>query len=571
MFAVCLLIPYKRSQAQAGQSGAPGQTAAADAKPLPCPGAGAAIEAASGNWALGSDCTAGGLKLSGDAQLWVEGPALTVAGNINLQDNAALRIHGGAFTVANHVKLEYRIDAKDKALVEIRDATVSTNAGVSANLTSNYSGSGDSLLRIENVKIDRLTSWLLANLRDRARLETKNSAHFPNEIYPAGESTIRIEGPRSGHAVWLRFNSGASAVLDALPETHPFTFSFGRNTAGVTGIGYQVDVVNGNADFPVTSYPGSKVTVQNSHVGIGYEFSDVTAPETLAGLKGGLQTGIYRNQGRVLDLQNATLPPYGWQVYSSNDGIAPANLTPVTVRDSLINEMGASNRGAFEAERVQFAFAAIAAAGPGSRVHIRDSAINSHTIMGNNDGIVKIEDSEIYGSRVQAIAHSRILILNTALRTNEPNAKCVPVLPSLDGKPRTRCNPYNPKREVEFVTQGEGMICVAGIDPIAAAIRSGERYAFLGDAIVKTIRDTPFTYNLRYRRASGSEFIAIGAGVSGPKRAQPLGELDTAGLAAGDYIVELQLPAPGMDTIAVRRPFTIAAMHGQGRKPRATH
>ena len=37
--------------------------------------------------------------------------------NINLQDNAALRIHGGAFTVANHVKLEYRIDAKDKALV----------------------------------------------------------------------------------------------------------------------------------------------------------------------------------------------------------------------------------------------------------------------------------------------------------------------------------------------------------------------------------------------------------------------------------------------------------------------
>jgi len=431
---------------------------------------------------------------------------------------------------------------------------------VTANLTSNYTGSGDSLLHIENVKIDQFTSWLLANLKDRARLETKDSGHFPNEIYPAGDSTIRIEGAKSKHAVWLRFNSGSSAVLDAMPETHPFTFSFGRNNPRVTGIGYQIDVVNGTADFPVISYAGSKVTVKNSNVGVGYEFSNVTAPETLTGLKGGRQTGIYRNQGRVLDLENATLPPFGWQVYSSNDGIALANVVPVTVRDSLINELGASNRGAFEVEHVQFAFAGLAAVGPGSRVHVRDSVINSHTIMGNNDGMVKIEDSEIYGSRVQAIAHSRIFILNTALRTNEPNAKCVPELPSLDGKPRTRCNPFNPKHEVEFVTQGEGVICVAGIDPIAGAIRSGDQYAFMGDAIVKTIPDKPLTYSLRYRRASGSEFTAIVTGAIGPKRAQPLGQLDTAGLAVGDYIVELQLLAAGQDPIAVQRPFTITAV-----------
>ena len=553
-------IPAESTQTSAGANKPQPSPTAADARPLPCPASGAAIELASGSWALGRDCTVGGLTLSGDAQLWVEGLVFTVAGNIHLQDNAGLHLHGGTFTVANQFKLEYHIDAQGKALLDIRDATVSTNAGVTANLTSNYSGSGDSLLHIENVKIDRFTSWLLANLRDRARLETRDSAHFPNEIYPAGDSTIRIEGARSGHAVWLRFNSGSSAVLDALPETHPFTFSFGRNTPGVTGIGYQVDVVNGNADFPVISNPGSKVTVKNSHVGVGYEFSNVTAPETLTGLKGGLQTGIYRNQGRVLDLEDSTLPPYGWQLYSSNDGIALAKVVPVKVSDSLINEMGASNRGAFEVDHVQFAFAALAAVGPGSRVHVRDSVINSHTIMGNNDGVVKIEDSEIYGSRVQAIAHSRILILNTALRMNEPDSKCVPVLPSLDGKPRTRCNPYNPKREVEFITQGEGVICVAGIDPIATAIRSGDRYAFIGDAIVKTIPETPFTYNLRYRRASGSDFTAIVTGAIGPKRAQPLGQLDTAGLAAGNYIVELQLLAPGQDPIAVERPFTITAL-----------
>ena len=308
--------------------------------------------------------------------------------------------------MANQFKLEYHIDNKGKAVIDIRDAKVMTNAGVNANLTTSYVGSDDSLLHIENSELDHFTSWILANLHDRARLETKDSAHCPSEIYPSGSATVRIEGPKSGHAVWLRFNSGATAVLDGMPDTHPFTFSFGRNTPGVTGIGYEVDVVNGDADFPVISYPGSKVTVKNIHVGIGYEFANVTAPETLTGLKGGQQTVTLQNQGRVLKLENATLPPYGWQVYSSNDNVDLAKVAPVEVSDSLINEMGASNRGWFEVNHVQFAFAAVAAVGPSSRVHVRNSVINSHTIMGNTDGVVRIEDSEIYGSRVQAIAQS---------------------------------------------------------------------------------------------------------------------------------------------------------------------
>ena len=374
--------------------------------------------------------------------------------------------------------------------------------------------------------------------------------------YPSANATI-IEGPKSGHAVWLRFNAGSSAVLDDLPTTRPFTFSFGRNTPGVVGIGYEVDVINGNAGFPVISTPGSKVTVKNSHAGIGYEFTNVTSPETINGLKGsGPQSGNYTNQGRVLDLENVTLPPYGWQIYSSNEGIVPANLVPVTVTDSLINELGAMKQGWFEAEHVHFAFAVLGAVAAGSRVHVRDSIINSHTIMGDNDGVVKIEDSQIYGSRVQAIAHSRVLLLNTALLPNVPGPNCADVPPN--SKPRTRCNPYNPEPDVDFITQGNGIILVAGIDPIAAVIKSGEKFAFTGNAIAKTIPDSPYTYNLRYRRASVTDFVSIAAGAAGPKRGQPLGQLNTTGLAAGDYIVELRLVVPGQDSIAVQRPFTIS-------------
>jgi hypothetical protein len=552
--------PTPQAPPAAGTSEEKPGSSAAGAKPFPCPAVGAPIDLASGNWALGSDCTTSSLNLHGDAQLWAEGRALRVDGNASLADNAGLHMHGGSFNIANQYKLQYHITAKGHALVDLRDMQMFTNAGVAANLTSSYDGFDDSRLHIENVQLDHFTSWLLCHVRDRATVETKNSPHFPSEIYPSGSSTVRIEGPESHHAVWLNFIPGSTAVLDNLPASHPFTFSFGRNTPGVTGVGYQVDVVNGTAGFGIDSFPRSNVTVRNCRgVNLGYHFSDVTTPESLTGLKGGgPQIGIYRNQGRVLDLEEAGTPPWGWQIYSSNDHIPLASVAPVTITDSLINELGASNQGRFEISHVQFAFAALAAVGPGSSVHVRDSIINSHTIMGNADGVVRIEDSEIFGSRVQAIANSRILILNTALRRNEPNPKCVPVIPSLDGGPRTRCNPYNPLHESEFIARGQGAVWVAGIEPIAQPIRPGSSYAFVGDAFLKTADDKPYSYNLRYRQASASTFTSIAAGATGPKRGQPLGQLDTTGMAPGDYIVQLELVGPGQELITVQRPFTIS-------------
>ena len=536
----------------------PASTAAA-AKPFPCPAPGSAIDLATGDWALRGDCSVTGITLRGDAQLWAEGLTLTVNGHVLLEQNAGLHIIGGSFTLANHTVFEHRIQAKGNALFDIRDAKMSTNAGFAGNLTSNYEGSDETRLHIENVQIDQTVSWLLVNLHDRARLETKDSPNFPNEIYPTDSSTVRIEGARSAHGVWLYFLPGSSAVLDNLPASHPYTFSFGRNTPGVTGIGYQVDVVEGNAGFGIFSFPRSKVTVRNNptNVGLNYLFADVTSPETLTGLQGGRQTGTYRNQGRMLALENVELPPFGWQVYSANDGIPLESVAPVNVTDSLINEMGAMKQGRFKVEHVQFAFALIAAIGPSSLVYVRDSVINSQTILGDSDGVVKIEDSEIYGSLVQATGSSRIVLLNNALRTNERHPKCVPLLPSMDGSPPTRCNPFNPAREVQFVARGQGAVLVAGIDPITTAIKLGSTYTFVGDAIVRTPDDKPYTYNLRYRQMSAPTFNAIATDATGPKRAQPLGQLDTTGLAPGDYVVELKLMAPDLEPVTVRRPFTI--------------
>jgi hypothetical protein len=109
---------------------------------------------------------------------------------------------------------------------------------------------------------------------------------------------------------------------------------------------------------------------------------------------------------------------------------------------------------------------------------------------------------------------------------------------------------------------------VAGIDPIATAIQSGDRHIFVGDAIFKTIPDQPYTYKLCYRRMSASEFTAIVIDASGPKRGQPLGQLDTTGLGPGDYVVELELSVPGLERVAVQRTFTSRDEHRAHRDTR---
>src|SRR5262249_32675441 len=145
----------------------------------------------------------------------------------------------------------------------------------------------------------------------------------------------------------------------------------------------------------------------------------------------------------------------------------------------------------------------------------------------------------------------RILLLNTALRANERHPKCVPQLPAFNGIPVTRCNPVNPAREVQFVARGQGAVLVAGIDPITATIRRGDKHGFVGDAIVATADNRPYSYSLRFRQASAAEFTTVVTKATGSKRSQALGQIDTSWLAPGDYVVELELALTGEEPVAV--------------------
>jgi len=526
--------------------------------PLACPSPRGAIELGAGRYAFQADCTVTGINLHGDAAVLSGGIHLTVDGDILLSDNASLAISGGSFTLANHTVFEHRIEARGNAVLDIAGTAASTNAGVAGNLSSSYDGYDNSLLRVDKVAFDFTVSWLLANLHDRARVETKNSAHFPSEAYPADHATLRIEGASSDTGVWLLFAPGSLGVLDNLPSTSPFDFSFGRSTPGVTGIDYQVDVVQGNAGFGIFSLPRSNVTLRNNvqPVGLDYVFYDVTTPTLLSGLQGGLHTQTYQDQGRTLVLDHATLPPIGWQVYNFSPSVALANVVPVTITNSLLNELGALDHGAFEVQDSHFGFALLAAMRPGSSIAVRRAVINSQSILAQSNGLIRIEDSEIHGSLVQASDSSRVLMVNTRLLTNQCHPECLPTCLSLDGSPPTRCNPFNPSTDIQFVVHDQAAVLAAGIDEVTT-IPAGSSYSFTGSAFAVTATPENSTYSLRYRSASQSSFTDLVVGAAAALRAQPLGRLDTSGLSPGGFVVELELHVPGEPGLLAQRTFMI--------------
>jgi hypothetical protein len=525
-----------------------------------CPPLGNSIELDAGNYALSGDCQiSGNIQLSGTATLTVDGHSLAVDGNIALSDGARLSVRAGQLTLANHFVFQHQIVSSGSAVLEIRDSEFATNSGVNANLTSNYVGFGHSLLRIENVQFDILRSWLLCSLREDARLETINSKSLPTEIYPSDRTGVYIEGPQSEHVVWLEFLPQTGAVLDALPASAPFSYSFGPETPGATGIEYRVDVVNGTANFNVSSFPFSNVTLKENGrpVTLAYYFIDVSAPELLTGLSISKQTAAYQNQGRTLTLDNADLGPFGWQIYVGNPNLPATSRQIVQVADSVVNELAALPYGKVEALRTNFQFAVIDAAGPGSSVTIRHSVINSQSIIGTADGVVLIEDSDIHGSFVQATDSSRVLLLNDALLKNECHSLCFPLCISFTGG--NECNPFS-GLEMQFTATGNAAIVAAGLVAPASTIPKGSVYSIVGDVFAVAEQGTlsSFTYDLTYRARASNIPTAIVTGATGAKRGQVLGQLDTSMLPAGDYLVGLAIHLGSGERYGVERELVIS-------------
>jgi len=505
----------------------------------------------------------GDIVLSGTATLAVLNN-LVVDGDILVSGSARLVVQGATLTIDNHYVFDHRIESRGSAQIHFVDSTLRTNVSSPGHsLATQYSGYDNSILYVQNSRILQPDSWLLGDLSDNAKVRILE-ADFPSEIYPHESATVVIEGAASQSRVWLEFLNGEHTSIEGVPnETVAFNWSFGRNTPNITNVGYQVEVINARPSIGISSHPGSQVTFKDTQteLAIGYFLSDITAPLQIANISPGSHDIVLNHQARRLELDNANIFEFGWQIYSANPTVA--QIQPVTISNSLINEIGTLNRGKITVDACVLQWAVIAAIGPSSRIEIKNSTINSQSIIAATDATISIDSSEIFGSLVEASDDSSILFTNVQFKTNVCHARCLPGCANIIIGGANRCNPYNPAGGTSvFKAEHRATITALGITPIAAAVTVGNTLNLVGDFFVVAGPEVAhtYTYTLRYRQmlAGGAAGIIV-ANAQGTKSDESLGVLNTSALPAGNYAAFLDLYSDGVLQTSVARPFTLIA------------
>lgn len=513
------------------------------------------------------------LSGTGTTSILSDGATFNLAGNLGLSGSTSFKVVGGVFRLASQFVFQYSIAASDSATFEMQDAELSTNDGtVGGTTTSNYAGSGSSVLMFSNVTIDEQHSWLLASANDQASILVSNSK-APVEIYPADAATISVSGPSSTPAIWLDFVSGLSASITGLPDNaNPYTFSLGARTAATstvsTNVGFQVDVTNASPGFGFVSHPGSSIALTSPQGTTAYDyyFDDPAAPIDITGSfvvsHGTPLSTTFSDSSRTLQLVDVPLSPIAWQVYTDRSS---GTAQPVTITGSTsdptqfvtINEAGAFNGGSFVFDTVTLLWATITAFGSGS-ISITNSQIASQTIEVMDTARVSIMDSTIYGSLFQVRANGVITLVNTPLLQVEaaPN-------PPPAGFPALALNPTMPDPTAFpiFVTDPAGGAVVdATIAPVGTAAL-GSTIVFRGDAFAESQVTPACTFDLSYQAAGESTFTPVTTGGACPKLARnagdSLGSLDTTGLQAGSYTAKLEVFLGGTPTLVAPMSFTL--------------
>ena len=514
-------------------------------------------------------CTlTGDLGLTDSARLHVSNSSsFTVAGSIRLTGMASLKVTGSTFIIPNTRVYQYRITAYNSASLEITDSELVTTSGtIQSSVPMDYSGHENSSFTITNSHLDSAKSWLLCQTVHSATLTT-SEANYPNEVYLHHTSTVNI-GPGANHVVWLDFPRDMTGVFKNVPNTlRNSFFSFGRTTTAPssTNAGYQLNINGGTANLSVRSYPGSSVTIENppgpvtdyAPFAIGLYLSSEDGGSTLPRLEGeradGAGTSLsLSTTNRTLNLNNARLSRFPWHIYP--DGLG----SPVTINDSLINEVAALSQGPISPLKTTvivndaiFQFSLIAALSPETEVAVNTSEIHSQTILTHNNAVTTIKDSTIYGALIQAMSTSRIYLLNNLLTTNPP------YIPDVE-------NGHNPlvaaNAPVRYITSEMGAIIGLGIDkslPVFQAGGGGVNVS--GDGFIKGAEAaglTSCTFELGYENTDGTGYLSKGV-------VTPISNRWTKSVSfgvAGAYKMVLRLTCPSpTGVISVKRPFTVAA------------
>jgi hypothetical protein len=403
----------------------------------------------SGSVTVVEDCTVGGnLTVTGSAVLHFDYSGrkvgrLVVGGNVIVRDHATLWIQGrpderAVFAIDNEFSQQRAMTSTDDATIKLEHVefhTQKSGGRGKGSVYMNYDARNRSSFVVTGSTLVEEESWLLANLRDSAKLTIADSQHVPTEIYVHDKASAKISGPRTRNGVWL--DAGGAKGTLTLPNVNgPFSWQIGAGNG--LDVGWSLQVEDAQPGIGIEIKPTSALTIKGNGARapatgeLKVSYTVAGSRETLDGLKTGLQNGRISDR---LTLEDVQLGPIAWQIYAGDNA-------DLTIKDSTINEIGIFGRDAkVRVEHSVLQLAVLAALAPGSLLDIRDSEIWNQTIEVGNKGRVTIADSKIYGT----LFHARDSVSNISIKGGsfyENPARCstATMVNIATGQPN--CNPF---------------------------------------------------------------------------------------------------------------------------------
>ena len=378
---------------------------------------------------------------------------LSVRGDIRLEGDGILFLNGGTLLISQDYSMHRTVTLEDNSIFAIKSGELQTNDQPdSANKYMNLNAYGDSKMVVSNGILDHKTSWVLGNFFDQSRLVAMHSERIPTEVYIRDSSDINIFGNKTKLGVWLDLADGVSGTIDLPDQTDgnnfvPYSWTVGRDTDGLTGVDWRLNIHNASVGLAIESHKDSSVTIKGTglpetgELTIGYYVEEGT--ETLDGLEVGIQNvilGVQDPDPPQLTLNNTNLGPVAWQIYVLEGGTAE-------ITNSVVNEVATLN-GTVDIQDSQLQLAVIGSFGPTADMTISNTDIHSQSVEADFGGTIRIQGSNLFGSQLRASNNNSSIAVEQGeflLNTPPGNSSCSMdnALSITDGS--ITCNPFLPE------------------------------------------------------------------------------------------------------------------------------
>jgi hypothetical protein len=420
----------------------------------------------------------GDLVVKGGAHLLVDytaspGATFTVQGDVVTQDSATLEVRGSgsstgaAFIIANQFVEQYSVRSVGHSTLMLTGIALQTRApsgATAGSLTMQLDAYDDALIVVDSARLDNQTSWLLGNFHNRSRLQSHNTVQVPTETYVLDSSQVSIRGPKTQAGVW--FESPPTGTVNLPQQAGPFSWQMGK--AAGFAVGWQLTIDSASVGLGLQSLPGSQLTINGYGAPVGGElkiaYNLSGGQDSLRHLGVGIQNGTI-GKGR-LTFHNVNLGPIAWQLYVGGG-------ETLLVDSSVVNEIGFFGPAAVSVDHSVLQFAVLGVLAPRSTLDISNSEIWNQLVEANNDAVIRITDSRVVGSLLDALSTaSRIQIVGGSFADNPGG--CAVILANIvvvaTGKPL--CNPYGPAGPPQRT--GPGQVTCSGTAGCAFSTAPGQ-------------------------------------------------------------------------------------------------